>query len=181
MLGLYIVLTRAQGLGPRVGRAVRIFRRDHILGVLFLRQHGGSAKRLCLIGVWMIAIAVLFVDLAAALKESLLQNSLRYSPYDLMYSQIFGMNQVEDADVRAALEREGVAVAAVNQADYLRNGTFSVFSVSRVNRLFHCGYRVADGEFLPVLQYDRDDDYDHDLSAPDFLSFRCGGGGADLS
>jgi hypothetical protein len=172
-LGLFLVMTRAGGLGARAGKALSRWRQRHILGLSFVRQHNESTRRLRFIATWLIAFSVFFGGLAAVMYGSSVQNAMRYSPYDMAYAQIFGKNQVEDAEIQKLLAENGVAVQSVRQVDYLRNGAFNIFPASQANANFGCDYRIERGKFLSVFQYDLTDGYGHDLSAPEEVHFDC--------
>ena len=174
-LGLFLVMTRAGGFGVRAFEALRRWRQRHILGLSFVRQHGASTRRLLFIATWLIAFSVFFGGLAAALYGSTIQNAMSYSPYDLAYAQIFGKNQVGDAEIQSLLGENGVTVQSIRQVDYLRSSAFNILPVSQVNHTFGCGYKVAGGEFLSIFQYDLNDGYGHELSAPESVRFDCGG------
>jgi putative ABC transport system permease protein len=109
------------------------------------------------------------------MAPSLTRNALKQTPYDLVYSQIFGKNQVGDAEVESLLNRYGVSAQPLKQADYLRSKAFNVLSASETNQTFGCNYSVQEGEFLEVFQFDTKDGYEHDKAMPKSLAFSCAG------
>lgn len=54
-----------------------------------------------------------------------------YSPYDMVYSEIYGMNQVSVQDVLHILEKNGVTVEQVIQLPYIRDDVFNYLPVTK--------------------------------------------------
>lgn len=173
-VGIYMSITHMEKLENYIKQTVHGYTQRHFLGISFVRQHDLSRKRISFIAIWMIAFSVFFGGLSAVLYPSLIQNALRYSPYDLVYSQIFGKNRVKDSEIKSLLNKNGISVAAFNQLDYLRNGAFNLLPASEVNKNFSCHYQIDKGRFLTVFQYDLNDGYGHNMSSPETTGFQCG-------
>ena len=67
--------------------------------------------------------------------------------YDMVYSKIYGMNQVSVQDVLHILEKNGVTVEQVIQIPYIRDDVFNYLPVTEINRDFGCDYQIQEGEF----------------------------------
>lgn len=146
----------------------------HFLGRAFIRQHGRSVKWARLIAAWMTAFAVSFGGLSAALYGNDLYYALRYTPFDLTYSQIFGKNRVSDNHIIQVLEKNGVTVRSVKSLRYLRNSAQNLLPVSQVNQTFGCKFKVPNGKFIALFQFDPKDGYDRDLSETPSIEYDCG-------
>lgn len=143
-------------------RFVPGYMKRHMLEWSFVRRH---KKEWCLryvLASLIIACSVMLVSVCTAMYPSFLQDAESYSPYDMVYSEIFGMNQVPLEDVISILEKNDITVEQVIQIPYLRETSFNYFSVSEVNRNFECSYQIEEGQFLNLFQYDLDDGYEHD-------------------
>ena len=68
------------------------------------------------------------------LYPAFLQDAKSYSPYDMVYSEIYGMNQVSVQDVLHILEKNGVTVEQVIQLPYIRDDVFNYLPVTEINR-----------------------------------------------
>lgn len=150
------------------------YRRRHILGLSFMRQHDSSRRRIGTIAAWMVAFSLFFAALCAALVPIQLHNAASYSPYDLVFSRVFGMNQVEPNEIKNVLAPYGITVKESKQVEYLRNRVFNLLPVSEVNKTFGCQYQIRKGEFLYLYQYDPNDGYEHETDDSPVVSFPCG-------
>lgn len=128
----------------------------------FISHHFKSYITISLVAIWLIAFSVLFEGFSATTYPSLMKNAMTYSPYDMVYGQIFGKNQVSDSDVTHILEEQHVAVTEEMQISYLRGQAFNLLSDSEVNRVFGSNYSVGENEFITLYQYDLNDGYPHE-------------------
>lgn len=173
--GSYLAFTQWGSLEKHLAKWTPGFRQRHFLGLSLARQHGRSRRRIRFIAAWMIGFSVFFTGFGAAMAPSLMRNALAQTPYGLVYSQIFGKNQVGDAEVESLLNRYGVSVQSLRQAEYLRSKAFNVLSASEANQTFGCDYAVGAGKFLEVFQFDPKDGYGHDTAMPNSFAFNCAG------
>lgn len=173
-LGFFMVITHLESLEQYFIKLVPGYRERHILGTSFIRQHDKSRRRVGIIAAWLIGFSVFFAGFSAVIYPLLLQNAIHYSPYDLVYSQIFGKNQVENSSIENLLAQSGVSVKTVKQVNFLRNGAFILLPLSEVNKNFNSNYQIPWGKFLTVFQYDLNDSYQHDLTSPKTVGFDCG-------
>ena len=97
------------------------------------------------------------------LYPAFLQDAKSYSPYGMVYSEIYGMNQVPLQEVVHILEKNGVTVEQIIQLPYIRDDVFNYLPVTEINRDFGCGYQIQEGEFLNLFQYDLEDGYEHNI------------------
>lgn len=171
--GFSMIMTHMESLEQYLIKRVPGYRERHFLGSSFSNQHAKSRSRIGIIAAWLIGFSIFFAGLSAVMYPSLINNATRYSPYDLVYAQIFGKNQVDDSNIESLLAQNGVSVQTLKQADYLRNRAFNLLPVSEVNKNFNCDYQIAEGKFLTVFQYDLHDGYEHDLTSPETVGFAC--------
>lgn len=170
--GLWVA---ASGIGKgRLFRAQSSVARKDILGYSFTRQHHSSQRKIAVIAAWMIGFSIFFGGLGLVMYPSLTRNAVLSNPYDLSYSEIFGMNRVEDRTIINLLSRNGVAVQSEKQVPYLRSRAFTVLPVSEVNGKLGGRYEIPQGRFVMLFQYVNGDGYEHDTSSPEFIPFRCG-------
>lgn len=178
--GLCMIITQAESMEQFFTKIFPDYMKRHIMEISFVRQHHKSRSRIGIIAAWLIGFSIFFTGFCAVMYPSLLDNASTYSPYDLVYSKIFGENQAGDGEIKSLLEKNGVSVKTVKQADYLRNGAFNLLPVSEVNKEFDCNYQVSEGKFLIVFQYDLNDGYKHELISPKTVGFNCGDEDIDL-
>lgn len=171
--GFFEVITNLTDLEQYLVKTIPGYR-GHFLGLSFIRQHDKSRSRISVIITWLIGFSIFFAGFSVVMYPAMTQNAIRYSPYDLVYSQIFGKNQVEVSKIESLLTQNGVSVKTVKQLEYLRNSAFNLLPVTEVNKEFDCDYQIPVGKFLTVLQYDIKDGYKHDLTSPVRVGFNCG-------
>jgi hypothetical protein len=172
-VGLYMIITHVESLKQYFVKISPDYIKSHIIEISFIRQHYKSGSRIGIIAAWMITFSIFFGGLSMVTYPSLINNSASHSPYDLVYSEIFGKNQVEDSEIERLLNQSGVKVEAVKQVEYLRSRAFNLLTVSEVNKEFQCDYKIYKGEFLMVYQYDLKDGYKHEMIAPKMVTFNC--------
>ncbi|QHI73311.1 hypothetical protein [Aminipila terrae] len=172
--GLYMLFSQSERIKYYFGRLFPCYRKKHIIETAFIRQHDSSRKRITLIAAWLTGFSIFFGGLCGTLYPTMLQNAASYSPYDLVYSQIFGMNQAEDYKIQNLLKQNGIVVKEVKQVNYLRDRAFNMLPASQVNKEFGCNYQIDPGQFLNIFQYELDDGYNHEMIPMKQLNFNCG-------
>lgn len=172
--GLCMIITQVEIVERFIAKIFPDYMKKHIMELSFVRQHHKSRSRIGIIAAWLIGFSVFFAGLSAVLYPGLIHNAMTYSPYDLAYSRIFGMNNVEDNEIEGLLNETGVSVKAVKQVDYLRGRAFNLLPVSEVNKEFNCDYKISEGKFMTVFQFDMNDGYGHELDAPETVGIDCG-------
>ena len=138
--------------------------RKRLIEWSFVRRHRKEWGIRYVLATAMIVIVVWLISLCVILCPGIVRDAQTYSPYDMVYSEIFGMNQVPVQDVIHILEQSGVDVEESVQISYARDHIANYLPVSEVNRVFGCEYHVHAGEFLNLFQIDLEDGYEHDLT-----------------
>lgn len=172
--GLCMIITQVESVGQFFSKIFPDYIKKHIIEISFVRQHGRSRSRISIIAAWLIGFSVFFAGLSMVMYPGLIDNAMSYSPYDMVYSRIFGKNQVEDNEIERLLNKTGVSVKTVEQVEYLRGMAFNLLTVSEVNKEFNCDYQISEGKFLTVFQYDLNDGYKHEMVTPERVGFNCG-------
>lgn len=131
----------------------------------FRRRTKSFGSLLC-IGLFLFGTSIFFSEISINLYPLITKSALEYSPYDLLYSNIFGMNDRSIDEVKELLSNYGVTVTKEKELPYLRGAAFNLLSVSKVNKTFHLDYQVNEGEFLMLYQYDLNDGNDHVMIDP---------------
>ncbi|WP_088228668.1 FtsX-like permease family protein [Desulfosporosinus sp. FKB] len=174
LAGSGFILAQVEALDNVWAKVFPGFREHHFLGIAFNRQHAGSRSRIGIIAAWLLGFCIFFAGSTGIMYPALTKDAVSNSPYDLVYSQIFGKNQVADSNIVNLLAQNGVTVQRVKQVDYLRNGVYNLLPLSEVNKEFCTSYQIPKGEFLTVFQFDFQDGYQHDLTSPSTVGFDCG-------
>ncbi len=97
------------------------------------------------------------------LQSSLLRDVENYCPYDLAYSEMLGKNHISEDELRDTLSLHGVTIVKEKKISYVRDAAFNYLAVSEVNEKLGCSYRVLEGTFLNLFQYEMEDGYEHDI------------------
>lgn len=134
---------------------------SHLVEWSFVRRHKNERGFRYILASFIIAESVMFTGICVTLYPAFQQDAKSYSPYDMVYSEIYGMNQVPLQNVIYILKKNGVTVEQVVQMRYIRDGVFNYLPVTEVNRSFECDYQIREGEFLNLFQYDLKDGYEH--------------------
>ncbi len=170
MLDKIGTLMKAQYRAEKIGKIGRILCRlapnymtFHLVGLSFVRRHKKEWGLRYLLASLMIAVSVTLAGICLTLYPAFLQDAKSYSPYDMVYSEIYGMNQVPLQDVIHILEKNGVAVEQIIRLPYIRDDVFNYFPVTEINRDFGCDYQIQEGQFLNLFQYDLEDGYEHNI------------------
>ena len=170
MLDKIGTLMKAQYRAEKIGKIGTILCRlapnymtFHLVGLSFVRRHKKEWGLRYLLASLMIAVSVALAGICLTLYPAFLQDAKSYSPYDMVYSEIYGMNQVPLQDVIHILEKNGVAVEQIIRLPYIRDDVFNYFPVTEINRDFGCDYQIQEGQFLNLFQYDLEDGYEHNI------------------
>ena len=170
MLDKIGTLMKAQYRAEKIGKIGTILCRlapnymtFHLVGLSFVRRHKKEWGLRYLLASLMIAVSVTLAGICLTLYPAFLQDAKSYSPYDMVYSEIYGMNQVPLQDVIHILEKNGVAVEHIIRLPYIRDDVFNYFPVTEINRDFGCDYQIQEGQFLNLFQYDLEDGYEHNI------------------
>ena len=170
MLDKIGTLMKAQYRAEKIGKIGTILCRlapnymtFHLVGLSFVRRHKKEWGLRYLLASLMIAVSVALAGICLTLYPAFLQDAKSYSPYDMVYSEIYGMNQVPLQDVIHILEKNGVAVEQIIRLPYIRDDVFNYFPVTEINRDFGCDYQIQEGEFLNLFQYNLEDGYEHNI------------------
>lgn len=170
MLDKIGTLMKAQYRAEKIGKIGTILCRlapnymtFHLVGLSFVRRHKKEWGLRYLLSSLMIAVSVTLAGICLTLYPAFLQDAKSYSPYDMVYSEIYGMNQVPLQDVIHILEKNGVAVEQIIRLPYIRDDVFNYFPVTEINRDFGCDYQIQEGQFLNLFQYDLEDGYEHNI------------------
>lgn len=171
--GLYMSITNAGSSEKYLIKIFPDYIQKHILEVSFLRQHSKSQSSTVTASTLLIGFCIFIAGVCAVTYPNNLHNAIAYSPYDMVYCQIFKMNQVKDSEIENLLNRNHVSVKKVKQANYLRSNAFNLLSVSEVNEKFNCHYQIPEGRFLMIFQYDLNYSRDYAVSSPSIVNFNC--------
>ena len=170
MLDKIGTLMKAQYRAEKIGkigtilcRLVPNYMTFHLVGLSFVRRHKKEWGLRYLLASLMIAVSVTLAGICLTLYPAFLQDAKSYSPYDMVYSEIYGMNQVPLQDIIHILEKNGVAVEQIIRLPYIRDDVFNYFPVTEINRDFGCDYQIQEGQFLNLFQYDLEDGYEHNI------------------
>ena len=170
MLDKIGTLMKAQYRAEKIGKIGTILCRlapnymtFHLVGLSFVRRHKKEWGLRYLLASLMIAVSVTLAGICLTLYPAFLQDAKSYSPYDMVYSEIYGMNQVPLQDVIHILEKNGVAVEQIIRLPYIRDDVFNYFPVTEINRDFGCDYQIQEGQFLNLFQYNLEDGYEHNI------------------
>lgn len=135
----------------------------HLVEWSFVRRHKKEWGLRYIMASLIIAVSAMLTGACVTLYPAFLRDAKSYSPYDMVYSEIYGVNQVPLQYVNHILEKNGVTVEQVIQISYIRDSVFNYLPVTEINRSFGCNYQVQEGEFLNLFQYDLEDGYEHNM------------------
>lgn len=164
------VLLKAQHRSEKEGIFSCVLRRilpgymkNHMLEWSFVRRHKKEWRLRYALASLIIACTAMLAGVCVTLYPAFLHDAQIYSPYDMVYSEIYGMNQVPLQDVISILGENNITVEQVIQIPYIRTVNFNYFSVTEVNQNFACDYQIEEGQFLNLFQFDLEDGYEHDM------------------
>ena len=166
VVATYIILSNSEVIVLFVEKRFKNFymRNCLLLGDLKYRIH--TTKKVTFTMLWLFVFAIFFMGLCTVTYPSMLESAVKYTPYHMVYAEIYGMNKISDSDLNKIFESGDTTVTEKKSVEILR-GTFNILSASKVNRVFNTDYHVAKGKFLMLYQYDLHDGYEHSfLSTP---------------
>lgn len=120
----------------------------------------------------LVGSVLYLVSFCTVLQSALLRDVANYCPYDLVYSEIFGKNHISEDDLRDTLSGHGISIAEEKKISYVRDAAFNYLAVSEVNEKLGCNYKVPEGTFLNLFQYEMEDGYGHDIRENDHVSLK---------
>lgn len=172
------ILIKAQYRSEKKGLFYRLlyrfhptYMKKHMIEWSFLRRHNSEWGFRYFFATLLVACSVMLVSLCVSIYPSLLQDAESYAPYDMVYSEIYGMNTVPEEKVTEILNENGVTVKKSIQIPYIRSASFNFFPVEEINRYFQCDYQIKKGQFLNLFPYDLQDGYEHDLSEVSTITY----------
>lgn len=95
-------------IGTFLCRLAPNYMRFHLVEWSFVRRHKKEWGCRYVLASLIIAVSVMLTGVCVTLYPAFLQDAKSYSPYDMVYSEIYGMNQVSVQDVLHILEKNGV-------------------------------------------------------------------------
>lgn len=138
----------------------------------FLMRHKKEwAFRYVLAGILVMAVTVL-ISLSACLFSGFGKDAEKYAPFDMTYVSLYGGNQMSLEEAEVILNQENVSVTSSSQIEFFRDNAFNYISVSELNRKFQSDYRIEEGTFLNLFQYDMNDGYEYDVTPVNNLTIK---------
>lgn len=165
------VLIKAQYHSEKKGRFYRmlcrlhpVYMKRHMVEWSFLQRHNKEWGFRYLFAALIATCSVMLVSVCVMMSLAFQRDAGSYAPYDMVYSEIYGMNTVPEEAITEILKENEVTVRKSIQIPYIRSANFNFFPVEEVNQYFQCDYQIEEGQFLNLFQYDLQDGYEHDLS-----------------
>ena len=90
-IGLYMSITNAGSSEKYLIKIFPDYMQKHILEVSFLRQHSKSQSSTVTASTLLIGFCIFIAGVCAVIYPNNLHNAIGYSPYDIVYCQIFKM------------------------------------------------------------------------------------------
>lgn len=138
---------------------------NHLLPkIAFVRLHQRLWNVRYVIECVLISGMMFLIGVCVSMYPSFLDNVAVYSPYDMLYTEINGVNQAEQEEIVRILNENNVDITEYRQFEFVRNDVFNFAAVSGVNAIFGCDYEVNDGECINLFQFDERDGYEHDMT-----------------
>lgn len=147
------------------------YMKEHILQWSFVIRHSREWCLRYMLATAITTCSIVMVSLCITLNYGFIRDAISYSPYDMVYSNIFGKNHVPKQTVTEILNKRGIIVEQIIQIPYARDHVFNYLSATDLNQYFGCDYNVKEGEFLNLFQYDLQDGYTHDLNPVSLVTF----------
>lgn len=130
----------------------------------FLVRHKRHWGIRYVVSIFMLTAVIVLIGLCAGINQAFYCDAERYSPYDVLYTDVFDVNHITETEVRALADKHYVAITEYSQISFARDETFNYFPVSKINEQFGCDYHINQGQFLNLFPYDLLDGYSHDLT-----------------
>lgn len=173
LIGTYLVISNSDIIILWLEKSNKPYYLRNTLFFSDLKYHFHSSKKVLIIMVWLFEFAIFFIALSMITYPSITKNAITYTPYQMEFVQIDGMNRIPDKALEEILNSGDTKVTEEKFIEFLRNGAFNIFSESQVNSILKRNYNIKIGTFMTIFQYDLKDGYEHDLSAPEELPFIC--------
>lgn len=141
-----------------------LYMKRHMLEWSFLIRHRREWGIRYIIATLIIVCVTSVFSMGIVIYQSAFQNVIYYAPYDMVYSQIWGRNEIDPDEIATVLSQHGVSVTEQAQVHYARDNAFNYIPVSEADQIFGCDYQISQGEFLNLFQYKLADGYEHDLT-----------------
>ncbi len=125
--------------------------------------------------IWLFVFAIFFMGLCTVTYPSMLNSAVTYTPYHLVYVELYGMNKISDYDLNKIFQSGATEVTEQKSVEILR-GAFNILSASKVNEVFNTDYHVPKGKFLMLYQYDLHDGYEHSFLSAPVINIPCNNG-----
>lgn len=101
-------------------------------------------------------------------------NALSYHPYDIAFSMYDNEKWIPDeAYIKKAAKKQNISLINTEKMKYLNYGSFSVFDLEEVNKIFARDYQCEDDEAILVNCVIENDGYMHD-SSKEFNTIQLG-------
>ncbi len=142
-------------------------------GDLKYRFH--STKKVTFTMIWLFVFAIFFMGLCTVTYPTMVESAVTYTPYHMVYVQIYGMNNISDSDLDKIFQNAATKVTEQKSVEILR-GAFNILSASKVNEVFNTDYHVPKGKFLMLYQYDLQDGYEHSFLPAPVINIPCNDG-----
>ncbi|EPR12203.1 FtsX-like permease family protein [Ruminiclostridium papyrosolvens] len=171
----YLILSNSEVILLFIEKRFKNFyiRNCLFLGDLKYRFH--TTKKVTFTMIWLFVFAIFFMGLCTVTYPSMLESAVTYTPYHMVYLEIYGMNKISDYDLNKIFENGATKVTEQKSVEVLR-GTLNVLSASKVNEVFNTDYHVAKGKFLMLYQYDLQDGYEHSFLSVPVVNIPCNDG-----
>lgn len=140
-------------------------------GKSFVIAHFRSFRTVTFIAVCLFGIGIFLTGLSLVMYPNITNNAKSYSPNDLLYVQAGGKNEMSIKDASDLLSNYGINVTSSAEVPFIRNGAYNLFPVSEINHLTGADYKVNQGEYLAIYQYDLNDGYEHEMNISGSISF----------
>lgn len=140
------------------------FGKSDAIAFSFLVRHKRQWSIRYMIGIIMLTTAIVLIGLCAAISQAFYCDVERYSPYDVLYTDVFDVNHITETEVRELANKYHVTITEYSQISFARDHTFNYYPVSKINEKFGCKYQVNQGQFLNLFPYDPLDGYNRDFT-----------------
>ena len=159
------------GSGEKDGVIVKMIKRyapqkwnRYLPKIAFIRLHKWLWRIRYGLGILLCCGMIFLIGICVSAMPGFRDDAERYSPFDLLYTESRGVNQVSHEEINQILQDNGVEVTEYRQFDCVRNAAFNFISVTEVNSIFDCRYEVNQGECIQLFQIDQTDGYEHDMT-----------------
>lgn len=137
----------------------------NILVLSDVKYYYSKNKKIFLVNAWLFFIILFFVTFSLVLYLSMNDNAMTYHPFHMAYAETDQFFQpVSNDEIELIVKNNGNSITLDESADFVRNGTFTIFCADDINRLLGKNYEVESNAFIFVYGYDRNDGYDHDYN-----------------